>query len=201
MVRQGFTVSSKQFWITPGHQRKVSLCMLLSTAFFPFQVVDFALGASIWQLQWLCCGISLSTETAGVTPWREEIILGVGPFHALLPSFIWGETCLSTAYTLVHTICLQCYALSMQVLYLCMPRNHSYALQQMFYGSSVISTLHYYARGTDLISCSLGWQRMGVLLRQRAKPRIGRKKEHFSIALQWSLQLMMMIFCALMPFI
>lgn len=126
---------------------------------------------------------------------------GVVPFHALLPPFIQDKTHLRAAYTLVHMIHLQRYAPSIQVLYLCMLENYSYALQQMFYGSSVISTLHYYARGTDLISCSLSWQGMGVLLRQCAKPQMGREKECFSIALQWPLQLMMMLFCALMPFI
>lgn len=62
-----------------------------------------------------------------------------------------------------------------------MQKSYSYALQQMFYGSSVISALHYYARGIDLISCSLSWQEMGVLLRQCAKPQMDRKKEYFPL--------------------
>lgn len=33
---------------------------------------------------------------------------GLVPFHALLPSFIWDETHLRAAYTLVPRICLQC---------------------------------------------------------------------------------------------
>jgi len=49
----------------------------------------------------------------------------------------------------------------------------------MFYGSSVISTLHYHARGTDLISCSLSWQGMGALHRQCAKPQMGRERSIF----------------------
>ena len=84
-------------------------------------------------------------------------------------------------------ICFHHCALSTEVLYLCLPRNYSYALQQMFYGSSVISTRHYYARGTDLISCSLSWQGMGALLGQCAKPQMGREKEYSSVALQWPL--------------
>lgn len=71
------------------------------------------------------------------------------------------------------------------MLYLCVPRYYGYALQQMFYGGSVISTVNYYARSTDLISCFLSWQGMGALLRQCENPHTGREEEYFALLLQW----------------
>lgn len=96
-----------------------------------------------------------------------------------LPSPEPQDTPSRVTHALGPRILFQPCPLSTEVLCLCMPRSYSYALQQMLYGSCVISTLQHYARGTDLISCSLSWQGMGALLRQCAKPQMGREKEQF----------------------
>lgn len=183
----GFTVSLKQLILSDPRLWKEGAFLCIPQ--LPCQVVGLALGRDRWQLQGLCCCFSVSAEPTVVTLFHEGNAPGVVAFpcssaflHLGPRSFPRGPL-----HALGPRICFQHCALSTEVLHLCMPRSYSYALQQMFYGSSVISTLHCYARGTDLISCSLSWQGMGALLRQCAKPQMGREKEYFSIALQWPL--------------
>lgn len=89
------------------------------------------------------------------------------------------STCTRVTYNSAHRNYVQRYALNIQVLCLCMPKNHSYQLQQMFEGTSIMRALQYHARGTGLISCSLSRQGMGALLRQCEKPQMGRQKSTF----------------------
>lgn len=61
-------------------ERKVSFCTCLSRALLPFWVVDFALGWDRWQLQGLCCCISVSAEPAAVIILHEGSAAGAGAF-------------------------------------------------------------------------------------------------------------------------
>lgn len=168
------TVNSGWPWAVKGKFLSVHSS---AESYFPF---DLALGRGKCQFKGFAVAF-LWVQSRQLGLLHEGNAAGAGAFHSLLcPSSPGPQDTPSRATcALSPRIHSQHSPLSTEVLYLCMPRSYSYALQQMLYGSSVISTLHHHARGTDLISCSLSWQGMGALLRQCAKPPDGQGKGIF----------------------